>query len=228
MAESVGPDGLPGADPGGPPSRTPRGRQGHRVLLPGASAPPEESEHAGTRERILDVALDLFVEKGYEQTSLREIAERLGVTKAALYYHFPSKADILIALHLRMHELIRNQLTGLSGAAPGPEAWAAFLDRLIDEIVTNTKLFLMHQRNSAAFAEVHLKDHGGPETEPDQILIKVLNDPSRTLDDRVRIAGSFAVVMAGATMVLEGTGGEAPEPAALAASLRSAVHDLLA
>ncbi len=36
-----------------------------------------------TRERILDVALDLFVEKGYDKTSLREIAERMGFTKAA-------------------------------------------------------------------------------------------------------------------------------------------------
>ncbi|MEU5905893.1 helix-turn-helix domain-containing protein [Micromonospora sp. NPDC047527] len=49
----------------------------------------------GTRERIKAVALELFTEQGYEKTSLREIAERLGVTKAALYYHFKSKDDIV-------------------------------------------------------------------------------------------------------------------------------------
>ncbi len=48
-----------------------------------------------TRERIQSVALELFAEQGYEKTSLREIAERLGVTKAALYYHFKSKEDIV-------------------------------------------------------------------------------------------------------------------------------------
>jgi len=48
-----------------------------------------------TRSRIQDVALDLFTEQGYEATSLREIAERLGVTKAALYYHFKSKDEIV-------------------------------------------------------------------------------------------------------------------------------------
>lgn len=48
-----------------------------------------------TRERIQKVALDLFSEQGYEKTSLREIAERLGVTKAALYYHFRTKEGIL-------------------------------------------------------------------------------------------------------------------------------------
>lgn len=48
-----------------------------------------------TRARIQEVALDLFAEQGYETTSLREIADRLGVTKAALYYHFKSKEEIV-------------------------------------------------------------------------------------------------------------------------------------
>src|ERR1700759_38203 len=51
-----------------------------------------------TRERIQAVALELFAEQGYEKTSLREIAERLGVTKAALYYHFRTKDDIVPSL----------------------------------------------------------------------------------------------------------------------------------
>ncbi|MGC4894171.1 TetR/AcrR family transcriptional regulator [Micromonospora sp. DT31] len=52
----------------------------------------------GTRKRIQAVALELFTEQGYEKTSLREIAERLGVTKAALYYHFKSKDEIISSL----------------------------------------------------------------------------------------------------------------------------------
>src|SRR6266568_1984928 len=48
-----------------------------------------------TRSRAQKVALELFAEQGYEKTSLREIAARLGVTKAALYYHFRSKEDIV-------------------------------------------------------------------------------------------------------------------------------------
>lgn len=51
-----------------------------------------------TRQRIQDVALELFSEHGYEKTSLREIAERLEVTKAALYYHFKTKEDIVLSL----------------------------------------------------------------------------------------------------------------------------------
>jgi AcrR family transcriptional regulator len=57
-----------------------------------------QPERSDTRQRIQAVALDLFTEQGYETTSLREIAERLGVTKAALYYHFKSKEEIVQSL----------------------------------------------------------------------------------------------------------------------------------
>ncbi|HZE34265.1 MAG TPA: TetR/AcrR family transcriptional regulator [Actinoallomurus sp.] len=53
---------------------------------------------SGTRERIQAVAVELFAEHGYEKTSLREIAERLDVTKAALYYHFNTKEAIVVSL----------------------------------------------------------------------------------------------------------------------------------
>ena len=56
--------------------------------------------HAGdqTRARIVEVALELIADRGFAATSTREIAERLGVTKAALYYHFRTKDDLLSAI----------------------------------------------------------------------------------------------------------------------------------
>lgn len=47
------------------------------------------------RERIIEAAVDLFYERGYEQTTLDAVAERLGVTKPFIYSHFGSKADLL-------------------------------------------------------------------------------------------------------------------------------------
>lgn len=47
-----------------------------------------------TKERILEVALDMFSQYGYAGTNLREIAAELGITKAALYKHYKSKEDI--------------------------------------------------------------------------------------------------------------------------------------
>src|SRR6202050_3931198 len=70
----------------------------------GHSAPrsrPEahhEARRHDTRARIQRVAVELFAEQGYDKTSLHEIAERLDVTKAALYYHFKSKEDIVRSL----------------------------------------------------------------------------------------------------------------------------------
>lgn len=51
-----------------------------------------------TRSEIVRVALELFAEQGFAGTSLQEIADRLKFTKAALYYHFRSKEDLLSAV----------------------------------------------------------------------------------------------------------------------------------
>jgi AcrR family transcriptional regulator len=51
-----------------------------------------------TRRRILASAAEVFAEHGYSGASMRDIAERLGITKAALYYHFTSKEDLLDGL----------------------------------------------------------------------------------------------------------------------------------
>lgn len=51
-----------------------------------------------TRDRIQAAALELFAAHGIRETSLRQIAERLGITKPALYYHFASREDLLRSL----------------------------------------------------------------------------------------------------------------------------------
>lgn len=48
-----------------------------------------------TKARIQAVARELFAEQGVRQTSLRQISERLGITKPALYYHFASRDDLV-------------------------------------------------------------------------------------------------------------------------------------
>jgi AcrR family transcriptional regulator len=48
-----------------------------------------------TRTRIQDVARELFTQKGVQRTSLQDIADRLGLTKPALYYHFSSREELV-------------------------------------------------------------------------------------------------------------------------------------
>lgn len=84
---------------------------------------------AGTRQRILDVALELFGEHGYAGTSIADITQRLGVSKAALYYHFAAKDEILEAL-------VAQPMAGfqaLAGSAAGRP-----LDDLLGAIVDHT------------------------------------------------------------------------------------------
>lgn len=55
-------------------------------------------ERAGTRQRILDAARDLFVLKGYEATTMRAIADRIEYTPTAIYHHFRNKEALLVEL----------------------------------------------------------------------------------------------------------------------------------
>ena len=51
-----------------------------------------------TKQEILDTALDVFAEKGYDSTILKDISDRLNVTKSALYKHYESKEALWDAL----------------------------------------------------------------------------------------------------------------------------------
>lgn len=58
-----------------------------------------------TKERILDEALKLFAQSGYMGTSMNDIADRLGVTKAALYKHYTSKQEIFDSIVEKMNQM---------------------------------------------------------------------------------------------------------------------------
>jgi AcrR family transcriptional regulator len=85
-----------------------------------------DARRTDTRERILDTAAELFAERGYAGTSIRDIAERLDVTKAALYYHFTSKSEILHALVDQPLEAIR-QVTAQDLDVSTPEARRVYI-----------------------------------------------------------------------------------------------------
>ena len=63
-----------------------------------SAAPATRRTGAETKKETQRVALELFTTQGYEATSLRQIADALGINKASLYYHFRSKEDIVTSL----------------------------------------------------------------------------------------------------------------------------------
>ena len=180
---------------------------------------------ASTRQRILDIALDLFTEKGYDKTSLREIAAELGFSKAAVYYHFASKDDILMALHLRLHEFGRRAIEKLGQTPGGTEPWGRLLDQMIDEMLANRKIFVMHERNRAAFEVLHRKGHDQDHDDLQEQFRRVLGDPAVPLRDRVRLACALGSVMT--CLVLSGEVFEGVPTGTLGQLLREAVRDVL-
>ncbi|CAH0226244.1 TetR/AcrR family transcriptional regulator [Microbacterium sp. Bi128] len=75
--------------------RTPRRQRG------------EYAKSEGTRQAILDAALEVFAEAGYRSGSLREIAQRVGMSEAGLLHHFPRKSALLQAVLDHRDELAR-------------------------------------------------------------------------------------------------------------------------
>jgi AcrR family transcriptional regulator len=72
-----------------------------------------------TLDSLLDAAVGLFNERGYEATSVDEVATRLGVTKSAIYHHVPSKVELLrLALDRALDALFA--VTSETGATTGP------------------------------------------------------------------------------------------------------------
>ncbi|GGU27183.1 TetR/AcrR family transcriptional regulator [Streptomyces daghestanicus] len=147
-----------------------------------------------TRQRIQDVALELFAEQGYEKTSLREIAERLEVTKAALYYHFKTKEEILVSLFEDLtqpmgeliewgleqprsletkQEIVRRYSAALSGAAP---------------------LFRFMQENQATVRELRIGEMLKNRT---LSLKDILVDPEAEMTDQVRCVSALFTLHAG-------------------------------
>ena len=68
---------------------------------PASTPPPLRRKPRGsdTRARLIRVAIEMFHESGYEQTSLQNIADRMGFSKAAIYYHVKSKEDLLLDVY---------------------------------------------------------------------------------------------------------------------------------
>jgi AcrR family transcriptional regulator len=199
------------------------------ATIPAVATGPSQRRQRGddTRERILEVALKLFNERGYDKTSLREIAERLDVTKAALYYHFDRKEDILLELDRRLRGVGGDVLDELDRLADDEilRAWPDLLDRFIDQLLDNCQLFLLRHRNQQALHELTNSDRSGGESEGlEQRVRRVLENPAIPLADRVRMASSIGGVVS-ALMGASGVFGEVPK-AQLAELVRDAVHDL--
>lgn len=148
---------------------------------------PPAAPPSGTRVRALSTALELFSRDGYDAVSMREIAEELGVTKAALYHHFTSKEEIA-------RELVGGYLAAIEGIV----TWARESQPSMDEVLVRWAELARTQglqvgkfmnANQRLIRELGLVSGEGPRRGIDLVADAVLPpDASPQLTMQVRMA----------------------------------------
>jgi AcrR family transcriptional regulator len=103
----------------------------------------EQSE--ATRRALMDVARDLFAERGYAEVSTEQIVQRAGVTRGALYHHFRGKKDLFHAVFERLEQEVAEKIAAAGLAASDPWrqqqlAIRAFLDVCLEPAVQRIAL----------------------------------------------------------------------------------------
>ena len=78
-----------------------------------------------TREKIMDVALHMFSERGYEAVSIRDICGEVGIKESTLYYHFKNKKDILDSLVAKFRAHIDGLLSHVNDIDEAPASKGA-------------------------------------------------------------------------------------------------------
>lgn len=122
----------------------------------------KNSETAGSqepkaREKLLETAIRIFAEKGYAGTSVREIAEKAGVSKPVLYYYFKSKEGLFLAI-LDMAENLQKDL--LAGVL---KSTGSVLDRLL---ILYRRLYAGINQNRNLYKMIHSLIFGPPQGAP--------------------------------------------------------------
>jgi AcrR family transcriptional regulator len=93
---------------------------------------PMETQPKARKEEILDVATRLFAERGYEGTSMNDVAERVGMRKASLFYHFATKDALYEAV---LDRLVARLQDALEAVYAGSGTYADRLDAVNDTVV---------------------------------------------------------------------------------------------
>jgi AcrR family transcriptional regulator len=104
------------------------------------------------RNAILESAVELFGAHGYNQTSMQQIAESVGISKGSLYSYFQSKEDLIISIYEHYQQLVfeRAFVVGLDGNLPPIERFAKQFQVQFEGILEYKSYMKMHMRGESA------------------------------------------------------------------------------
>ena len=146
-----------------------------------------------TSTRILDAALALFSEHGFDGTTLQQIADRLGVTKAALYYYFKSKDALLDALITPAITDLEQLLDEHEAAADTPARRRQFMQGYLDYLLRHRRLIAYISRDLATLA--HPAIAAGNRERRARLEAMLLGD-AVDFQQQVRVAMTFGGIQA--------------------------------
>ena len=111
------------------------------------------------RERLEEAALDLFVENGYEETTVAQIAERAGLNRATFFRHFPDKREILFGGEALLVGLFVGGIRDAAPSAAVPECLQAAL-AAAGTLMTGDQRRKATQRRRVAAANTEVQERG--------------------------------------------------------------------
>lgn len=171
-----------------------------------------------TREVILKTALELFADKGYDATSMREIAEKIGISKPALYYHFDSKEDIVRGVLGDQMAQIEELVAWTAEQPASPTLAAEVMERWADIVQAHgTPMFRFIMGSHQIVREIQGNKHTIiPHL--DQLVAALA--PDATVEDQLRMRIAFMSINLGGVF---GASIEAPEDEVLQAARKVAL-----
>jgi AcrR family transcriptional regulator len=131
---------------------------------------PRRGRPGYDQRQVLDIAVAAFIEHGYDATSMGVLAARLGLSKSAIYHHFPSKGDLL---RLALDEA----LTALEGVLTAPEARNG---RAADRLAFVLRGAVIVLVTNLPFVTLLLRVHGNTDVERDALARRRAFDRSVT------------------------------------------------
>lgn len=147
------------------------------------------SPASSTKQRILGIARELFARQGYTGTSITDIARELGTSTAALYYHFPSKADILRGLIAEPLAAYTRLLGSLQERQPSAEE---LLGALIDLAADSRELAVIIDRDPAVLEMI--TEQLPESSQMNERVIEALTGPGADRAAVIRAQAAFGVV----------------------------------
>ncbi len=148
---------------------------------------------SATKDRVLDAAVDLFAEHGYDGTSVAQVIARAGLTKGGFYHHFASKEALLFEVY---GDLIARQLEAmeaiLARRLPPADTLRALIVDLVESTAASSRRALVFWREQNRLGDARTADY--------RAARRRYHDAVRKLVRQGQASGAFARVASADTV----------------------------